>query len=323
MLKVSVIIPVYNVEKYIKKCLDSLINQTLKEIEFIFVNDGTPDNSVKIIKEYQKKDKRIKLYEKANGGQASARNLGLKYAKGEYIAFIDSDDYVDLELYEKLYNRAKKDDLDIVLCNFYLTYPDKIIEASNNITDESEKELTPSEYIMSTPSPCNKIIKRKYLEKQQFSFPEGIIYEDFASIPLLGLDNPKVVYINEPLIYYVQSNESTMRNKEYKTKYEDIFKAVDYLYKNMNDSGYNQELEYLLTYHFLYLGSLNFYKYQKYEKIDLIADKMKEYAPLWYKNKLVREKFERNKILYMKLFYYKKYFLIDIYRRITKKNEKK
>lgn len=321
MIKISIIIPVYNVEAYLEKCINSLINQTIKELEFIFVNDGTKDNSVSIIKKYQKKDKRIKLLEKTNGGQASARNLGLKHAKGEYIAFLDSDDFVSENMYKTLYNRAKKDNLDIVLCNYFLVYKDKTEKNQNSITKEKEKKLTPEEYVILSPSPWNKIIKREYLEKQNFIFPEGIIYEDFASIPLLGLDNPKVVYLNECLHYYVQSDSSTMRNKEYKKKYEDIFQAVKYLYNNMIDKGYNQELEYLLTYHYLYLGSLNFYKYKKYKNIDKIANDMKKYFPNWHQNKLVISKFDKKKILYMKLFYHKKYFLINLYRRLTNKNE--
>lgn len=321
MIKVSIIIPVYNVEIYIEKCINSLINQTLKEIEFIFVNDGTKDNSVSIIKKYQKEDKRIKLIEKENGGQASARNLGLKYAKGEYIAFVDSDDYVKENMYELMYNKAKKNDLDIVMCNNFLVYKDKIEEFESNITTKKEEKIAPEKYIILSPSPCNKIIKKEYLDKCKFLFPEGIIYEDLASIPLLGLNQPKIVYLNEPLYYYVQSDTSTMRNKEYKQKYEDIFKAIKYLYNNMIDKNYNQELEYLLTYHYLYLGSLNFYKYKKYKNIDKIANDMKIYAPNWYKNKLVLSKFDKKKIIYMKLFYYKKYFLINLYRRITNKNE--
>ena len=195
MIKVSVIIPVYNVEIYIEKCINSLINQTLKEIEFIFVNDGSPDNSVSIIKKYQKKDKRIKLLEKENGGQASARNLGMKHAKGEYIAFVDSDDYVKENMYELMYNRAKKDNLDIVMCENYLVYNDRIEEKKNSITENDEQIITPEKYITLSPSPCNKIIKKEYIEKCKFTFPEGIIYEDLASIPLLGLNNPKIVYI--------------------------------------------------------------------------------------------------------------------------------
>ena len=98
MVKVSVIVPVYNVEKYIDKCLTSLVNQTLKDIEIIIVNDGSPDKSQKIIDKYVKKHSNIKSYIKKNGGISSARNYGLKYAHGEYIAFVDSDDYVDVKI---------------------------------------------------------------------------------------------------------------------------------------------------------------------------------------------------------------------------------
>lgn len=323
MIKVSIIVPVYNVEKYIHKCLDSLVNQTLKELEFIFVNDGSPDNSPKIIKEYQKKDKRIKLLNKENGGQASARNLGLEHAKGEYIAFLDSDDYVKENMYETLYNRAKKDNLDIVICNNYLVYKDSLVENNPGITNKKEKIISPREYITLSPSPWNKIIRHEYLNQEKFKFPEGIIYEDLASIPLLGLSNPKIVYLNTCLHYYVQSDSSTMRNKEYKSKYEDIFTAIEYLYTNMIDKGYNKELEYMLTYHLLYLGSLNFYQYKKYNQIDRIAIAMKKYFPKWYQNEIVKSKFTKKQIFYMQLFYHKKYFLINIYRRIINRDEQK
>ena len=318
-MELSIIIPVYNTSKYIHKCIDSLLMQTLDKIEFIFVDDGSKDDSVDIITKYMKKDKRIKLLKKENGGAASARNYGIKYAKGEYIAFVDSDDYVAKDMFKIMYERAKKDDLDIVLCNHYLVYGDKLEVNPINI-NENEKVITSSEYIMVAPSPCNKVIKREYMEKCKFYFPEGIMYEDLASIPLLGLNDPKVVYINKCLYYYVQNDNSVMRTSEYKTKYEDIFVAIKYLYDNMRDSKYTLELEYLLTYHFLYLGSLNFYKYKKYENINRIANEMKIYAPVWYKNRLVKEKFSKKQIIYMKLFYYKKYFLINIYQKITNRN---
>ena len=130
MVKVSVIVPVYNVEKYIEKCLESLVNQTLKDIEIIVVNDGSPDNSQKIIDKYvQKYPKKIKSYIKENGGQGSARNFGLQKAEGEYIGYVDSDDYVELDMYEKLYNKAKKENLDIVICG------------SHNVTEEGLKTI--------------------------------------------------------------------------------------------------------------------------------------------------------------------------------------
>ena len=118
MIKVSVIVPVYNVEKYIDKCLNSLVKQTLKDIEIIVVNDGSPDNSQKIIDKYvDKYPDKIKSYIKENGGQGSARNLGLEYASGEYISFIDSDDWLDLDALEEMYLLAKKEKSDVVICD--------------------------------------------------------------------------------------------------------------------------------------------------------------------------------------------------------------
>ena len=119
MAKISVIIPVYNCEKFIEKCLQSLVNQTLTDIEIILVNDGSTDNSQKIIEKFS--DTRIKLINKKNGGQSSARNVGLDVANGEYIGFIDSDDWVDSDFFEKLYNTAKKYNADISISNFFLT----------------------------------------------------------------------------------------------------------------------------------------------------------------------------------------------------------
>ena len=115
--QISVIVPIYNVEKYLAKCIDSIINQTLTNIEIILVNDGSTDNSRKIIDKYDKKDSRIKVIHKKNGGQGSARNAGLDIAKGEYIGFVDSDDWIDSNMYENLYNAAISNNADIVVCN--------------------------------------------------------------------------------------------------------------------------------------------------------------------------------------------------------------
>ena len=120
MPKVSVIIPVYNVEKYLSECLDSVVNQTLKDIEIICVNDGSPDGSAAILEEYAQKDNRIKVITQENRGLSEARNSGLKIASGEYIAFLDSDDYIDLKFFEQLYKRGIESNSDVVVCeNIY------------------------------------------------------------------------------------------------------------------------------------------------------------------------------------------------------------
>ena len=116
--KVSIIVPVYNTEPWLRECMDSLVNQTLKEIEIICVDDGSPDNCGKILDEYAKKDTRIIVIHQKNQGVSAARNAGLDVASGEYITFVDSDDYVDLNTYEKMYNLAKKDEIDILQFKF-------------------------------------------------------------------------------------------------------------------------------------------------------------------------------------------------------------
>ena len=133
-MKVSVIVPVYNVEKYIKKCLNSLVNQTLDEVEIVVVNDGSPDNSQKIIDEYTKKYKNIKSYVKENGGLSDARNYGIKRATGKYISFVDSDDYIRKDMLEKMYNYAIQKNFDVVVCDSINVYSDgtEILIKSNN-----------------------------------------------------------------------------------------------------------------------------------------------------------------------------------------------
>ena len=178
MPKVSIIVPVYNVEKYLSKCLDSLVNQTLKDIEIIIVNDGSPDHSQDIIDKYAKRySKKIRAFQKDNGGQASARNLGLTKATGEYILFVDSDDYIELDTCDELYNNAKKLNSDIVLFDYYIIYSKEhnklksVIEKVNDVDNINKKE-----FFLSTPSPVNKLFRREFLLNHNFRFPEGIIY---------------------------------------------------------------------------------------------------------------------------------------------------
>ncbi len=124
---VSIIVPVYNTERQLAKCLNSLINQTLKDIEIILVDDGSPDNSPAICDEYAKNDSRIKVIHKENGGLSSARNAALDIAKGKYIGFVDSDDFVDIKMFEKMYNSANKDNSDICICSHYNIYKDNVV----------------------------------------------------------------------------------------------------------------------------------------------------------------------------------------------------
>ena len=178
MAKISVIIPVYNVEKYLSKCLDSVVNQTLKDIEIIVVNDGSPDNSQKIIDDYTKKYKNIKSFVKKNGGLSDARNFGIKKASGKYIAFLDSDDYVTEDMYEKMYKKAISHNFDIVVCDLNYVYDDRIVKAYSNIKDDTTniKNVMINIY----PAAWNKIFKRELFDK-------GIEFKKMFVLKMLNL----------------------------------------------------------------------------------------------------------------------------------------
>lgn len=175
MKKISVIVPVYNVEEYIEECLESIINQTLEDIEIIIVNDGTEDNSMKKIEKFLS-DERIIVINKKNGGLSSARNLGIKLAEGEYISFVDSDDFIERTMLEDLY--CASNNHDIIFSDF-IFYDEKSKKEIKN-----EREILFSEnkgscfYLYGSTVVWNKIYKREFLLKNNLFFKEGIIYED-------------------------------------------------------------------------------------------------------------------------------------------------
>ena len=150
MKKVSIIVPVYNVEKYLKECLESIANQTIHEdIEAIIVNDGSTDNSQHIIEEYVNKYPKVfQSHIKKNGGQGDARNYGIKYATGEYLSFVDSDDVIRCDMCEKMYEKAKQEGYDIVMCDIQWFYEDERREEKNMIPSFLEG-LTVENYILS------------------------------------------------------------------------------------------------------------------------------------------------------------------------------
>ncbi|MBE1444718.1 glycosyltransferase [Paenibacillus sp. OAS669] len=150
-IKVSVIVPVYNAEKYVASCIESLLNQTLQECEFIFVNDGSKDQSGQVIEEYRKKDSRIKLIQQTNQGVSAARNAGLQAAAGAFVGFVDADDYVDKDMYEVLYSTAVQGDYDVVISNF-------------------ESEIEGHKVITTYPFPHGTVLKKDYIEQEVLTY---------------------------------------------------------------------------------------------------------------------------------------------------------
>ncbi len=213
MVKVSIIVPVYNSEKYIEKCLNSLINQTLKEIEIIIVNDGSTDNSLEIIRKFS--DSRIKIIDKANGGQSSARNKGLETVCGEYIGFIDSDDWIDLDYYEKLYSAAVKYDADIAMADFIRTGSNKH-KIRLNLTEEklytTVEDKIQVAHALKEGCTCNKIYRKELVANLRF--PEGMFFEDgIFTIKTLFYSN-KLVTVPGIYYYYYKNPKSTVNTMD-------------------------------------------------------------------------------------------------------------
>lgn len=244
-MKVSVIVPVYNVELYLEKCLDSLVNQTLKNIEIIVVNDGSPDNSQKIIDKYAKEYKNIKAYKKENGGLSDARNFGIKKASGEYIAFIDSDDYVRWDMYEAMYKKAKSGNFDMVVCDLNYVYEDsnEIKRVSSQIkTDTTNiKKVLVDNY----PAAWNKIIKRKIFDNG-LEFKKNVWFEDVEFIYRMLPYIKKIGVVNEPFNQYLQRNGSISKSADMRIyNYIDNWNGIIKYYKD-NDfyNKYKKEIEY-------------------------------------------------------------------------------
>lgn len=221
--KVSVAIPVYNTERYIRQCLDSIVNQTLKGIEIILVDDGSTDNSGAICDEYAAKDSRVKVIHKANGGLSTARQVGLEASTGEYYTVCDSDDWVELDMYEEQYRRAVAEGADMVICSYFTNYPD-----GREIEGKPYNYTTQKQYIIDVmsrrtePMTVTRLIKRELFSKYDISYQRGINLGEDALILYKLLMHPLKITMNPKPYYHYRrdmssgsyTNNVTMRGVE-------------------------------------------------------------------------------------------------------------
>ena len=242
MPKVSVIVPIYNVEKYLEKCINSLLSQTLEDIQIILVNDGSKDNSGNIAKEYEQNNKdRVIYVEKENGGLSDARNYGLKYATGDFIAFLDSDDYIEKNAYEKMYNKAIEENADYVECDFIWEFPNKI-RVDKQYPYKNKKEMLSFVRVVA----WNKLIKRQLITDNNLEFPKGLRYEDveftYKLIPFIN----KFTYVDKPFIHYVQREGSiaNVQNERTAEIFTVLDNVIEFYKKNNIYEKYRDELEY-------------------------------------------------------------------------------
>lgn len=247
MKKISVIVPVYNVEKYIEKCIRSIMKQTLEEIEIIVVNDGSLDRSLEIIDRLLKEDQRIKVITKKNGGLSSARNTGIKIATGKYIQHIDGDDWVEKDFLKSMYEFAEKENLDIVVSDYYEDYFDekkkikKGKKKSEKIIFDSKEYLKDLFYDDDAPAMWNKLFKTSLYKENNIFHPENIsIGEDLSTAPRLIYFSKKIGYLKKAFYHYMQ-NSQNMTNKATGINKCQIFQCFDLLKNFFENQNANYE----------------------------------------------------------------------------------
>lgn len=275
MTKLSIIVPVYNVEKYLPKCLGSLIKQTLKDIEIICVNDGSMDNSLAILKEFASKDSRIRIIDNQHQGVAKTRNTGIEQSTGEYIGFVDSDDYIDIDFFEKLYNSATKSNSDIAIAsilkhkNFFNIYNAKYTKEETAITIQDKIKLCEDKKHFFFYA-WNKIYHSGFIKENNIKFSEGQIYEDVMfAIKALYYSN-KIISVYGTKYHYIEHENSLTKYKD-KTgeKEQDLIKAYSELQEFCNSKNIEipERLNYYTKENFGFI--LNLYKGKYQSKIQL------------------------------------------------------
>lgn len=282
-LLISFIVPVYNVEKYLKQCIESLVKQDSKCYEIILVNDGSTDKSGQICDMYAEQYNYIHVIHKSNGGSSEARNIGLKYAQGEYIIFVDSDDYIDtnfirnLMKYKKLYE-------DIVFLNAIKVYKDRLIPLNNGYDRLQLAQATNTKNIMKQlcrlnkypAAPWDKMIKRRMLIDNKIFFEDGACSEDIEWSLKLFLNTNSVGYINIDYYYYRQNRIGSVGNLATAKNYEAIFEVIErWCDKDLSKNKYQEEINALLSYEYMIIlwKSVQLEK----EEAEYIKKRLKEY----------------------------------------------
>lgn len=301
-MTISIIIPVYNTEAYLEKCLDSIFAQTFQDFEVIVVNDGSPDNSQAIIDRYREiyPDKLVALQQK-NAGQAAARNHGLQIARGEYIQFVDSDDYLHPEALETTYRIVREKQLDVLCYKAYQVRDEQLaipFELPFVCEDPCRK------YIITEVMAWNKLIRKNLLTDNNLFFNQGRIYEDLELIPQLALYTDKIAFLEDRLYYYLIRSGSTMQQIRYNPKITSIFPVMHALKESFTGTKFAQELEFLFIAHLLHDATLRFLPFPEGEEsIRKIIQIMHESFPRWQKNKYYKTLDIKYKLVCMLIYY--------------------
>lgn len=299
--KISVIVPAYNVEKYLRRCLDSLVYQTYPHLEILVIDDGSTDGTRGIIEEYVSRFAgKVFLYAQENAGQAAARNNGISYATGDYIGFVDADDFVSPRMYEYLIQEAEEKDCDLVTCGYYgcddETGEIQVYQAGCRGEFDQSIFENPEILRLNAPYPWNKLYRKELLENAGFAFPEGIIFEDLAAVFPLFLSAKKVGRVHEKLYYYIKGRKGgTMSTFDQRhMQILDALKIVDE--KFIEKGAFEKFQEILLFFHIRHIQA-RFDEMEKYgdfsfekefrERSEALLD---AYFPGWKESKTYQER---------------------------------
>lgn len=264
MVKVSVIVPVYKAENYIHRCIDSILAQTMPDFEVLLIDDGSPDKSGDICEEYAKKDSRIIVFHKNNGGVASARQWGMDHAKGDYLIHADPDDWVDSNMLEDLYNTAINNNADVVTCDFYYEIGHKSIYCQQKPSSTQSNDMLKSILLDQLHgSVWNKLIKTELCNKYNIVFPENMTYmEDTFVVCSLFMHQLKVEYVPKAYYHYdkVINVNSLSRQSEKSLSIKGINSLayfIDYFIKMLPQEDYHKAFIYRMKLYKLYLWNSN------------------------------------------------------------------
>lgn len=260
---VSIIVPIYNVEAYIERCIQSLLDQTESAIEVILVDDGSTDRSGQLCDQYAETDQRIRVLHKKNGGLSDARNAGIAIARGEYLLFVDGDDYADKELAEKTVFCAKQNDADMVVFDYQEIEMCSGRKDTRSCPLQAGKKLSAGknpELLLITPSACNKLYRRSFWNDTGILYPTGRNFEDLSVIPRMLQQAGCVVYLKStPLYFYVLRDGSIMRSGAFEKSWQNRKAALkdvrDFLRLQGAEKQYEKELEYLYFEHLYFVPS--------------------------------------------------------------------
>ena len=290
MTKLSIVVPIYNTEKYLRKCVDSLLAQDVDDYEIILVNDSTPDNSQDIIDEYvEKYPDIVKSYIKENGGLGDTRNYGMSKASGEFIFFVDSDDYIKENSLGGLVNRMHDNNLDVLVFDFMRVDDKGNCAQLHTLKEIGVDKINSKNYILSTPNACNKMFRTSLFIDNNVLFPTRIWYEDFAVVPGLAKYTDRIDYVNEGVYYYLYRGDSIMNQMAYNPKILDMIDSATNLESYIKED-FHEEMEFLSLHHLFYGSSLKLIPFKKYDELKQCIEAHEKKYPLWQNNKYYNAK---------------------------------